>query len=141
MGRLLLFLAIVALLWALFRAFMRYLGSASTAPARRSAAAPDDPERVAWYRRQGYRRWIRYQTGYTLYTRTSGPSPDAETLVEEHLDFSPWFVAESDEAQRWVAEQNDRPPDEGEPWSRRWIANRGIRGEEVAWLPPGQRPS
>lgn len=141
MGRLLIFLTIVALLWALFRAFLRYLASASATPARRSAAEPDDPERVDWYRSQGYRRWIRYQTGYTLYTRGGERSSDAETLVEERTDFSPWFVAESEEAQRWVSEQSDRPSDEGEPWSERWIANRGIRGEEVAWLPPGQRPS
>jgi hypothetical protein len=138
-GRLLLFLAIVTLLWALFRAFLRYmLRSTATAPARSDDdAAPPSPEKLSWYRRHGYREWVRYRVGYTLYTRSDSAG---ETLVEEKSSHGPWFEAESDEGERWLAEQRALPSDEGEPWSERWIAGRGVQGDERRWLPRGQRP-
>ena len=137
MGRLLLFLAVLALLWALFRAFLRYVRSAATAPAARESERPS-AEKLAWYRRQGYREWVRYRVGYTEYSRGSAAG---ETLVEERSSFGPWFEAGSAAAEAWLAEQRARPSEEGEPWSERWISGRGVQGDERRWLPPGQRPS
>jgi hypothetical protein len=136
-GRLLLFLVFLTLLWALFRAFLRYVRSTATAPAQ-SDAAPPTPEKLSWYRHNGYREWVRYRVGYTLYTRSDSAG---ETLVEEKSSLGPWFEAEGDEVERWLAEQRALPSDEGEPWSARWIAGRGIQGDERRWLPRGQRPS
>lgn len=142
MGRLFLFLAILALLWALYRAFIRYLRSTSKALPEQSASSPDDdPDKLAWYRENGYLEWVRYRIGYTLHTFASGSGNEGETVVEERSSLSPWFLAGSDEARRWVAEQDAKPAEEGEPWSERWIAGRGIRGDERMWLPPGERPS
>ncbi len=139
MIRFLILVAIGTLLFTLFRSFLRYLREAAQQGRAVQQQDAAEAKSIDWYRANGYVEWVRHEIDYTVYTPAG--NREGEIVVEQQRDYSPWFIAGSDEERQWHQRESAKPTEEGAEWSDRWIRGRGIRGQQSKWLPPGEKAS